>query len=1141
MSKSNSTKGYVKIAATHSKSVNVEHSDVQTTNERYVLTARAVETLSRLYECLAADEAGRSFAITGPYGSGKSSFVLFLRQLLQTTKNKAHKQLETEYPDLAAHLLPLIRRISGSKAPFLVGMATAQREPVLASVRKAIENALLNSLVPARLKKSISNPEFTSNEIIGVLKEVLKKNPVLLVIDEFGKNLESFRDKPDESDLFVLQQLAELAQSKTDYPLVLMTLKHLSFSDYSNDLDQSPRRELAKIQGRFEEVMFVEDPSETRRLISQLFTEASAEFVDASRKWEKKNKNGLIESGVSNALDLEIALKVFPLHPTALACLPELCSRFAQNDRTLFAYLGSKDPRSVLSHVETTPWKPGENIPFIRLDHVYDYFVESVSTSISTSDLASRWIEIETRIRDTAGLTELQVKVLKTIGILNLVSAGGLFRASKNAVAFALKDSVYGAGTARDIVDAIEGNSEKNVKGLIEMGILVYREFADEFRIWLGTDFPIQEKMQTHRFDARKMDMAELMNIASPLTPVVASRHSQMTGVLRIFDRRFLKPESLHNLEQLEEESTDGHLVLLVGANNLGAECSVETDRPVVVSVPTTIDAAYEIAVEVYALKKVAQEAEALNADRTARREIAERLSLVQTRLLSIVEETWSPRNALFVHVGGDQIHNASAQNVSRVLSDICDKVYSNCPEIRNEMISRRDVTGQGARARRLLSEAMILNTNKEYFGIEGFGPERAMYDAVFRHSRFHSADKTSSFLLNIPKNRENKWTPILKKIGAMFDSSSEERLSLGVACNVLQRPPFGLKMGLIPLLILAEIVRRKDDVLVYEHGSLVTEVDDAIAERLIKNPNHFSVKVLRQSSESEAMLQLYAKELFQDRADVLPSVVAIGKKMYAEVRSLSRYPLVTEDGISKEALVIRQRIKEATELDVLLLQMLPQAVDCAGFGLGKIDKNITGTIQRIAEHYNILINAYPAMLSRAQGVIAKELGLSPDASVAMIRKNTASRAAAILKSSIDPNLNALASALESERDDHAWIEHVAYVLSGGKSPHGWDDDQFNLFCLSAKNFVGRFKRLAELASSGAEAHDANSESVLVSVTSTDGTELRERYFLSEGESQLRTEIVQSAIGELLKSGLSKSDASAALVAELIRVWRDQE
>jgi hypothetical protein len=1100
VSKKNLSGAYVQIATTHSKSVNVEHSSMSTTNERYVLTARSVESLERLYECLQVKEMGKSFAITGPYGSGKSSFVLFLKQLLQPGTNKAQKQLLTEYPELAKRFLPLIQKIAGHSSPFLVGMATAQREAVSTSVRKALENALTSHVASSRHRKRLASGETMPDEILEIVQTVLKKNPLLLVIDEFGKNLESFRENSGESDLFILQQLAEVAQSETPYPFVLITLKHLAFNEYSNDLDQSPRRELAKIQGRFEEVMFVEDPAETRRLVSQLFTVVSEEFTQSTADWYQKHKNALAESGASAVLDMDIALKVFPLHPTALACLPELCSRFAQNDRTLFAYIGSKDPRSVSSYVEREKWEAGCEIPFI--------------------------------------LSDIQVKILKTIGILNLVSAGGAFRASKNAVAFAVGDAAYGSAPSKAIVEAIEGNSSKNVKGLIDLGILVYREFADEFRIWLGTDYPIQEKMQTHRFDAKQMDVADLMNSAMPLAPVVASRHSQTTGVLRIFERRFMKAQSVFDLAQDEGESTDGHLILLVDLDSSSQEFKAKTDRPVVVAVPKTMENAFETAVEVFALKKVALDAEASNADHTARREIAERLGLVQTRLMSIVDEHWSTSNAAYVHVGGGISKTIEQRNVSRVLSDVCDEVYKDCPEIRNEMISRRDVTGQGARARRLLSEAMILNTSQECFGIEGFGPERAMYDAVFRHSRFHEADKTSCFLLDIPQNRGNKWTPILRKIAAMFDNSSEERLSLGATCDVLQRPPFGLKMGLIPLLILAEVVRRKDDVLVYEHGSLVTEVDDAVAERLIKNPNHFSIKVLRQSSESEAMLQLYAKELFKERTDVLPSVVAIGKKIYSEVRSLSRYPLVTEDGVSKEALAIRQRIKEATELDVLLLQMLPQAVECEDIGLGKVDKHISGTIKRVAEHYNILINAYPAMLSRAQGVIAKELGLSPDASVAMIRKNTVARAAAILKSSIDPNLNALASALESERDDHAWIEHVAYVLSGGKSPHGWDDDQFNLFCLSAKNFVGRFKRLAELASSGAEAHDSKSESVLVSVTSTDGTEIRERYFLSEDESRLRTEIVQGAISELLKSGLSKSDASAALVAELIRVWR---
>lgn len=1140
MSKESQLNAYVKIATTHSKSVNVEHSNVEATSGHYVLTARSIETLERLYECLAVKEAGRSFAITGPYGSGKSSFVVFLKQLLQPATNSSHTQLNAEHPDLANRFLPLIQRISDEVSPFLVGMATAQREPVSRSVRKALENALRGQKLNTHLKKIFAGKDVSLDEILEIVQNVISNNPLLLVIDEFGKNLESFREKPTDSDLYILQQLAELAQTNTKFPFILITLKHLAFSEYSNDLDQSPRRELAKVQGRFEEVMFVEDPAETRRLISQLFTTISSEFDDASEAWRITNENALAESGISKNIDVKIALEAFPLHPTALACLPELCSRFAQNDRTLFAYIGSNDHRSVFSHVERITWAVGRDLPFIRLDHVYDYFVESVSTSISTSDLSSRWIEIETRIRDTAGLTDEQVKVLKTIGLLNLVSSGGAFRASKNAVSFALTDSLYSSKSAKLIVEAIEGNPAKKLKGLVELGILVYREFADEFRIWLGTDFPIQERMQIHRFDAQRMDVADLMNSASPLAPVVASRHSQKTGVLRIFERRFMRLESLEELAQYEGKNTDGVLALLVESGPVSEEFKVRTERPIVVSVPKSMELVYETAIEVLALKKVAHDAEIVNADRTARREIAERLGLVQTRLMALIEESWSPANATFLHIGGVLSEKVETQNVSRILSDVCDDIYKECPEIRNEMISRRDVTGQGARARRLLSEAMVFHTSEEFFAIEGFGPERAMYAAVFGHSKFHLGKGDGSFSLVIPDENGNKWTPVLQTISALFEKSSDQRLSLELACDSLQRPPFGLKMGLIPLLILAEIVRREDDVLVYEHGSLVTEVDDAIAERLIKNPNHFSVKVLRQSKKSEEMLHHYAKQLFRDRAALLPSVVAIGKKMYSEVRSLNRFPLVTQDGISKEAIEVRGRIKEATELDVLLLQMLPQAVNRPEITLGKTNEDETiKTINLVAHHYNILIKAYPQMLRHAQEIIAIELGLNKDASVATIRKNTKQRAAAILGSSVDPNLNALASALESARDDHAWIEHVAYVLSGGKSPHGWDDDQFNLFSLSAKNFVGRFKRLAELASFGNDTHEATSESVLVSVTANDGTELRERYFLSEQESQLRTEIAQRAVNELLKSGLSKTDASAALVAELVRTWRN--
>ena len=47
-------------------------------------------------------------------------------------------------------------------------------------------------------------------------------------------------------------------------------------------------------------------------------------------------------------------------------------------------------------------------------------------------------------------------------------------------------------------------------------------------------------------------------------------------------------------------------------------------------------------------------------------------------------------------------------------------------PVIRNEMVARRDLTSQGARARRELLTAMVQSSEKERCGIEGYGPERA-------------------------------------------------------------------------------------------------------------------------------------------------------------------------------------------------------------------------------------------------------------------------------------------------------------------------------------------------------------------------------------------------------------------------------
>lgn len=1133
-------KELVRIEAAQSKSVNVELSVSGAQSSKFVPTSRSLETIDRIVESLTISDSCRSFAITGPYGSGKSSFAVFLRDLISSNSEiskSAKDQLRSSSKDHETRLDQVLKSLGYPNKSFTVGMATAMREPVGETIRRSlmnITNAQKKSLIDPTTKKMLGDPNCSPSIILSCVSKVLETSPLLLVLDEFGKNLEAFKDSSVKADLFILQQLAELAQSHTKNPLLIITLKHLAFNEYSSDLEQASRRELAKVQGRFEEIMFVENPAETRRLVAELFKPIGKGIQKDASKWVKDKSAAMTTAGLSEVLEEEVLAKSFPLHPMNLACLPELCSRFAQNDRTLFAYLGSGDPRSVATFIEQVDWNPAKKISLARLDHLYDYFVESVSTSISTSDLSSRWIEIETRIRDTAGLSMTEVSVLKTIGILNLISAGGVYRASRDSITFAIADCTYSDAGAEEVRDAL--------KTLLDNGVIVYRDFADEFRIWIGTDYPLQEKLQNERSDARVKKLDQLLEATTTLAPLVASRHSQSKGVLRIFDRRFGRMSDIASLEDDFERSIDGHILLSVEDHIVPTKTRLLTRIPVLVAVPQNSQIVMESAVEVFALTQVSRHAELTNADWIARREIAERLSHATTLLMSSIQENWLSEKTQWYRVTDTKVELQQGLSLSSILSSVCDEVFSLCPEVRNEMIARREVTGQGARARRLLSEAMLLHSDQDRFAIEGFGPERSIYEAVFRKTEIHKKVKSSgSFEICVPP-KESSWFPVAHMIKELFDSSKEERLSIGHACEVLQLPPYGLKMGLIPLLLLVEIFRRGEAILLYEHGSLVTQLDDAIAERMIKNPNHFSVKCIPETAGSKEILSYYTEKLFGPNGIENPTIIKIGKQVFSEIRILPKYALGTREGLSDSAIDVRSRIREATELDVLLLEVLPGAVNRMPIDLQnrKSAHESMITIDEISKVYRELMTCYPRLLERIQAVISTELKLEHRPEVKNLQKQTEIRAKRIIAGAFEPNMKALAGALlKRETSDHAWLEHVAMVVAQGRPPFSWDDDQFNLFQMAAKKFFGLFLRMSELAELEEDELGAKGESVLLTITGSGGSEMRERFFLTADEVVTRSKIIRGTISELETTGLSTNDAYAAMISELVRNWKD--
>ena len=89
---------------------------------------------------------------------------------------------------------------------------------------------------------------------------------VALAVDEFGKNLEFMARYPATGDLFVLQTLAETRD------IYIWVCLHQAFEEYSSALTGKQRRERGKVQGRFEDVVFVEPSNQMLRFVGQVLS-----------------------------------------------------------------------------------------------------------------------------------------------------------------------------------------------------------------------------------------------------------------------------------------------------------------------------------------------------------------------------------------------------------------------------------------------------------------------------------------------------------------------------------------------------------------------------------------------------------------------------------------------------------------------------------------------------------------------------------------------------------------------------------------------------------------------------------------------------------------------------------------------------
>jgi hypothetical protein len=416
---------------------------------------------------------------------------------------------------------------------------TASFEPINRTLARALYHAIKrankNAADSTALRQIASElPDFLERDYLEASKlaDFFDKAgkafgaPIILIIDEFRKSLEYMSRFPGNGDMFILQTLAEMKG------INIWVCLHQAFEEYAAGLPEKQRRDWGKVQGRFEDIVFVEPPNQMLRFISKtlVYNDGKAGFPEKIEKWGHffHQEAARRELPKIQALDLKSLSSFYPLHPMTAVLLPDLCARFAQNDRTLFSFLCGGEPNALPAFLESQLVDPiSEKLPVFGPDLLYDYFISSANGISMTRPESSRWIEIRDMVDQAGTLPELEQKLLKIIGLMNLISGPHGVAASANRIAFALSSP-----ESRPDISQI-------LSELIKKGMLIYRKYADEYRLWEGSDFDVREAISHQRAILASQPLLKILEKTVPLTPLTASRHSYETGTLRHFERRW--------------------------------------------------------------------------------------------------------------------------------------------------------------------------------------------------------------------------------------------------------------------------------------------------------------------------------------------------------------------------------------------------------------------------------------------------------------------------------------------------------------------------------------------------------------------------------------------------------------------------
>ncbi len=1122
----------IQLDTHYTRSINLERdADSSDVLKAYIPTSRAIQTLDKIAETFNQKSTPRAWSLLGPYGSGKSSFAAFLSHLLEDQNLETNLIAEEILQRYNAPVASKIIAHTNETNAYCIVLLTGSPESLSKRFVEALYQSALRYWEEGRTPAIVQeigqarHQQLTTTEIIELLKKlqraVSKKSGkgILIVIDELGKFLEYEARHPGANDIFLLQALAEVAYQGGEANILLVVLMHQAFEQYSKGLGENLKNEWLKVQGRFENIPFLESAEQTLRVIAaafhnQLTTEQQQDIKRQTTDIvEVLAKQNALFPGLNAEPAIDILTQCYPLHPMAALMLPILCQKVAQNERTLFSYLGSqeyfgfKDGIKRLKHVGewVLPWE------------IFEYFIENQPSATTDHITHRRWAEVITATERLGDADDLEGQLLKTIGLFNILGSQAGFKASGELLDLCFPKSVN--------VDQLLTNLQKK-------SIINYRKFSSEYRIWEGSDFDLDVAVQETIQQLGRFNLAETLTRRNKLPPVVARKYSIKNGTLRYFQPLYADVTTRNDFF----ENTHHPKIIFFLSESQGDSAGfadIVKKHPDPLSIYVLCENASrikEVVSEAIALEGIQSERAEIKSDPVAQRELKDRLLTIkhiEAEYLSQYLE--QPESNQWVW-RGERLELPSRKELQNQLSKVLETVYDQAPLVKNELINRDKTSGQANGAKNKLIAALLTKAHLEDLGFDStkYPAEKTIYHAVFKESGLHAKRNGVWQLVNPPAENKYQFAMVWHGISDFLaNSSSPQKLTDIYA--LIEKPPYGVQKGVSSLIFVAFYLANQRSLALYESGVFCPLATQEVFEILAKRPELFSVESFDLTGIRGDLFNSYLEKLIGKTPED-GTLLDIVKQLAKFIAQLPQYTLSTKT-FDPQTIAVRDAFQNTQSPMKLLFETLPEACGYPSYvGTNLNNNNPNDFLNELVRHLNILNKAYENLLKSFKDQLASALKEPVDLNLTELRAALIKKYKGLEKYTADSQwLKPFIIRLHNNKEtDKAWLESVAALL-GKAPPDKWrqsnrTDAEYRLI-----EFSDRLDQLALVHSHQLKA-DANTQVTVFRVVNEQGAKDQIAYLNVQLRNQARA--VVDGIQQDFKN--ADKQLQLAIIAELI-------